>query len=47
MGYFLHPNFDATIDALPGCIDADHPRRYPPILAGDHMREKLIKRVAA
>lgn len=47
MGYFLHPNFDAPIDALPGCIDASHPRRYPPILAGRHMREKLVSRVAA
>ncbi len=47
MGYFLHPNFDAMIDALPGCIDAAHPRKYPPILAGHHMREKLVKRVAA
>ncbi|MEC9345437.1 MAG: 2-oxoglutarate and iron-dependent oxygenase domain-containing protein [Pseudomonadota bacterium] len=46
MGYFLHPNFDTVVEALPGCVDADHPALYPPVLAGDHMREKLVKRVA-
>ena len=46
MGYFLHPNFDTVVEALPGCVDAGHPALYPPVLAGDHMREKLVKRVA-
>ncbi len=46
MAYFLHPNYDTVVESLPGCVDADHPALYPPVLAGDHMREKLVKRVA-
>ncbi|MDF1720567.1 MAG: 2-oxoglutarate and iron-dependent oxygenase domain-containing protein [Minwuia sp.] len=45
MGYFLHPNYDSMVEALPGCVSADRPASYPPIMAGEHMREKLVKRV--
>ena len=44
VGFFLHPNYDAEITCLPTCTDADHPPRYAPILAGEHMLAKLQRR---
>jgi len=44
VGFFLHPNFDAQVTCLPTCADADHPARYAPILAGEHMLAKLERR---
>ena len=37
VGFFLHPNYDTQVTCLPTCADADHPPRYAPILAGEHM----------
>lgn len=39
--YFQTPNHDATIACVPTCQGADEPARYAPILAGDHLAEKL------
>ena len=40
--FFLHPNPDFMIDALPSCISADNPNRYPqPISAHDYLLERL------
>ena len=47
IGYFLHPNYDASVECLPSCRDPDNPPKYPPIMAGEHMREKLLRRVQA
>lgn len=44
VGFFLHPNYDARVECLPTCTDADRPPRYPPILAGEHMLAKLQRR---
>ena len=44
VGFFLHPNYDALVACLPTCTDADHPPRYEPILAGEHMLAKLERR---
>jgi len=46
VGFFLHPNYDAQVACLPTCSDADHPPRYAPILAGEHMLAKLERREA-
>jgi isopenicillin N synthase-like dioxygenase len=46
VGFFLHPNYDAQVACLPTCTDADHPPRYAPILAGEHMLAKLERREA-
>jgi isopenicillin N synthase-like dioxygenase len=46
IAYFLHPNYDALISALPACVDAAHPARYEPILAGELMRAKMEARAA-
>ena len=44
VGFFLHPNYDARVECLPTCADAEHPPRYAPILAGEHMLAKLERR---
>ena len=45
IGYFLHPNFDARVECLPTCEVPGNPPKYAPIMAGEHMREKLLRRV--
>ena len=47
IGYFLHPNFDARVECLSTCQGPDNPPKYAPIMAGEHMREKLLRRVEA
>jgi isopenicillin N synthase-like dioxygenase len=44
IAYFCHPNYDAEIACLPGCPSPGRPPRYAPILAGEHMRQKMMKR---
>lgn len=40
--FFLHPNPDFLIDALPSCITPDNPSRYPePITAQGYLEERL------
>lgn len=42
MPYFLHFRSDFLIETLPGCVDADHPDRYPqPITADDYLQQRL------
>ena len=45
MGFFLHPNYDAEVACLPSCLAPGAAPKYPPILAGAHMAEKLERRV--
>jgi isopenicillin N synthase-like dioxygenase len=46
LGYFLHPNYDAQIACLPTCQGPGNQPRYPPVRAGDMMRQKLEARAA-
>ena len=40
--FFLHPNPDFLIDALPSCISVDNPNRYPqPITAQGFLEQRL------
>jgi len=40
--FFLHPNPDFLIETLPGCVDAQHPNRYPePIVADVYLMQRL------
>jgi len=40
--FFLHFNPDYEIRTLPGCVDADHPDRYPqPITADAYLQQRL------
>ncbi|MDQ1398462.1 MAG: hypothetical protein QOK20_394 [Acidimicrobiaceae bacterium] len=42
MAMFNDGNHDALIEVLPSCVDTDHPPRYPPVTAGDHLAAKLL-----
>ena len=44
IAFFCHPNYDAEIACLDGCAEADTSPLYAPILAGEHMRQKMMKR---
>lgn len=41
--FFHSPNERAMISCLPGCATDEHPAKYPPILAGEHLRQKSEK----
>lgn len=42
MPFFLHLRSDFLIETLPGCVDAEHPDRYPnPITANDYLQQRL------
>jgi isopenicillin N synthase-like dioxygenase len=44
IAFFCHPNYDAEIRCIESCTGPDRPPLYPPILAGEHMRTKMVKR---
>jgi isopenicillin N synthase-like dioxygenase len=46
LAFFLHPNYDAEVACLPTCFGPGRAPAYPPIMAGEHMRRKLERRVA-
>lgn len=41
MPFFLHPRSEANLACLEGCIDAEHPKMYPDITAGEYLDERL------
>ena len=41
IGYFMHPDFDATIDAIPSCVSRNEAPKFPPISAGAHIAMKI------
>jgi isopenicillin N synthase-like dioxygenase len=42
VAFFLDPNPDALIECLPGCSTPGQPPKYPPILAADYLRQRLV-----
>lgn len=40
--FFFDGNWDARIECVPTCTDAEHPPKYPPVLAGEHLMAKLM-----
>ncbi len=42
LAFFLDGNHDALIECLPTCWSTDNPPRYPPVLAGEHLRAKVL-----
>lgn len=40
--YFVNRNYDAIVECLPSCQDADHPALYPPVKAGEHRLQKVL-----
>lgn len=41
IAFFLDPNPDALVSALPGCVPAGEAPRHPPITAAEHLRQRL------
>lgn len=41
--FFHNPNYDAIIECIPSCMDADHPPKYAPSRFGEHIAQKLKK----
>jgi isopenicillin N synthase-like dioxygenase len=42
VAFFHDGNHDALVECLPTCQSTDNPPRYPPVLAGEHLRAKLL-----
>lgn len=43
IGYFVHPNYDTTIECFPTCLEPGEVPRHPPITAGEHIAMKIEK----
>lgn len=41
--FFMHPVSEMKLDCLDNCIDADHPKLYDDITAGDFLYERLVE----
>lgn len=41
IAFFLDPNPDALVSALPGCVPAGESPRHPPVTAAEHLRQRL------
>ena len=41
--FFMHPVSDMRLDCLENCIDADHPKLYEDISAGEFLYERLVE----
>ena len=39
--FFLGINYDTKISPLPGCVSAERPAKYPPVIAGDYILQRL------
>ena len=39
--FFLGTNYDTVIDVLPGCVTAERPRKYEPVVAGDYVQSRF------
>ncbi|MEC3878211.1 isopenicillin N synthase family dioxygenase [Parapedobacter sp. 10938] len=39
--FFLHPKANMSLAALDSCIDAEHPKAYPDVTAGEYLDERL------
>ncbi|MCK6617019.1 MAG: isopenicillin N synthase family oxygenase [Cyclobacteriaceae bacterium] len=41
--FFMHPRSEMSLAALPSCVDADHPKLWPDITAGEFLNERLAE----
>lgn len=41
--FFMHPRSEMSLAALPSCVDADHPKQWPDITAGEFLNERLAE----
>jgi isopenicillin N synthase-like dioxygenase len=42
VAFFQEANYDALVSIMPTCVSADNPARYRPVIAGQHLMNKLI-----
>jgi len=40
--FFLDANYDARIECVPSCCSAQHPAKYTPVIAGEHLIQKIL-----
>ncbi|WP_066218095.1 isopenicillin N synthase family dioxygenase [Formosa haliotis] len=40
--FFMHPISEMKLDVLENCIDANHPKQFEDITAGDYLHERLV-----
>ncbi len=41
--FFMHPRSEMDLTCLPSCIDAEHPKMYSDMTAGEFLEERLIE----
>lgn len=41
--FFMHPRSEMSLAALPECVDAEHPKVWPDITAGEFLDERLAE----
>jgi isopenicillin N synthase-like dioxygenase len=41
--FFMHPRSDMDLTCLESCVDADHPKLYVDLTAGEFLNERLIE----
>ncbi|MDX1902896.1 MAG: 2-oxoglutarate and iron-dependent oxygenase domain-containing protein [Thermonemataceae bacterium] len=41
--FFMHPRSEMDLTCLPSCIDAEHPKLYSDMTAGEFLNERLIE----
>jgi isopenicillin N synthase-like dioxygenase len=42
VAFFQEANYDTLVEVMPTCISANNPARYTPVIAGEHLMNKLI-----
>jgi isopenicillin N synthase-like dioxygenase len=42
VAFFQEANYDALVSVMPTCVSADNPARYTPVIAGEHLMNKLM-----
>ena len=42
VAFFQEVNYDALVEVMPTCFSADNPARYAPVIAGNHLMNKLM-----
>jgi isopenicillin N synthase-like dioxygenase len=47
IAFFHNVNRDVTVKTIPTCIDAEHPEKYPPINAFEHLMERHARATGA
>ncbi|MDT7670360.1 MAG: hypothetical protein QOC74_3143 [Pseudonocardiales bacterium] len=41
--YFVQPNYDAVIECIDSCVDAEHPAKYGPVRNGEYLYLKFTQ----